>query len=497
MKTLIGTLLFILGTVPAALAEVHVAAPARAIPGSYIVVLRDVSPAARMAVPAAQVAGELAGVHGAQVTFVYERAPRGFAARMTATAAEALSRDPQVLYVEQDSEVWASAVQPGATWGLDRVDQQDRPLDGEYRYDFDGDGVNAYIIDTGIRRTHADFEGRAFDGFTSIDDGRGSNDCAGHGTHVSGTVGGATWGVAKRVALWAVRVLNCAGSGTNSGVIAGVDWVTANHVSPAVANMSLGGGASRALDDAVRASIAAGVTYVVAAGNNNRDACRYSPARVPEALTAGATTLGDARSSFSNWGTCLDLFAPGSSITSAWSSGDAATVVISGTSMASPHVAGAAVLYLDEHPGATPAEVAAAIVAAATPDRVGNPRTGSPNRLLFTRFGDVPPPPDPPCTACEHFTGSLSGARDDAYEPGGERYESPAGIHRAWLRGPAGADFDLSLQRWNGLWWATVAESAGGTSEESLTYDGSAGRYRWRVRSASGAGGYDFWLARP
>jgi hypothetical protein len=306
--------------------------------------------------------------------------------------------------------------------------------------------------------------------------------------------------VAKSVTLWAVRVLNCAGSGTNSGVIAGVDWVTANHVAPAVANMSLGGGASSALDDAVAASIASGVTYAVAAGNSNRNACNYSPARTPAAITVGATTANDARASFSNFGVCVDVFAPGAAITSSWNASDTATDVLSGTSMASPHVAGAAALYLHEHPAATPVEVSAAIVAAATVGKVANAGSGSPNLLLFTLYDDVPPPPPPPgppCTVCEHFTGSLSGTRDVAIEPGGTRYQAAAGTHQGWLRGPNTADFDLILQRWGGLRWVTVARSETASSEEAIAYVGTAGYYRWRVVSYSGSGPYDFWLIRP
>src|SRR5688572_1767472 len=245
--------------------EIRVPAGSRPIPGSYIVVLAEGATALGRGPGSAEVASEMAALHGGAVTFTYEYALHGFALRIPARAAAALARDPRVRYVEQDSEVWAVETQTDATWGLDRLDQQDLPLGGSYTYDFDGSGVNAYIIDTGIRKSHQDFGGRALDGFSAIGDGRGSDDCNGHGTHVAGTVGGATWGVAKKATLWAVRVLNCAGSGTTAGVIAGVDWVTANRVTPAVANMSLGGGASGALDDAVRRSIEAGVTYAVAA----------------------------------------------------------------------------------------------------------------------------------------------------------------------------------------------------------------------------------------
>jgi subtilisin family serine protease len=302
---------------------------------------------------------------------------------MTEEEAIALSEDPDVRFVEEDSVVEVSATQNNPPWGLDRIDERDRPLSGTYSYTRTGSGVNVYVIDTGIRRTHTQFGGRAFVGFDAIGDGRNTSDCNGHGTHVAGTVGGSTYGVAKAVRLYAVRVLNCSGSGTNSGVIAGVDWVTRNRIRPAVANMSLGGGASSALDTAVRNSIIAGVTYVVAAGNSNANAANYSPARVGEAITVGSTTSTDARSSFSNYGSVVDIFAPGSSITSAWYSGDTATRTISGTSMASPHTAGVAARYLQGNTGASPATVRNAIVSAATLNRLTGILTGTANRLLF------------------------------------------------------------------------------------------------------------------
>jgi serine protease len=556
----------------------EVQTPERAIPNQYIVVLDD------LRVGRAEVrtlTDDLVRQHGGVVLRRFEQALRGFSVRMSATAAAALARSPGVRYVEQDSVREIVATQTGATWGLDRIDQRALPLNGTYIYDTNASGVDVYIIDTGIRSTHTQFGLRVSTvGFTSISDGNGTNDCNGHGTHVAGTVGGATYGVAKGVTLHAVRVLGCNGSGSTSGVIAGIEWVTANHLNPAVANMSLGGGASTALDDAVRNSIAAGVTYAIAAGNSNANACNSSPARVTQALTVGSSTNADARSSFSNFGTCVDLFAPGSSITSAWNTSDSATNTISGTSMATPHVAGVAALYLASNPTAMPSTVHAAVVNNATQNRLTGVGTGSPNRLLYSRFGTPPVDAPPsasftfsctlltctfdgsastddngvsrytwnfgdgqtgsgaavshtyasggtftvvltvtdtanqtdsesrsvtvsagsgaPCTNCQSYTGTLSGTGDSDVQPNGTWYFSSAsGVHRGWLRGPASADFDLYLQKWNGFSWSTVARSESVTSEEQIAYNGTQGYYRWRVVSFSGSGPYTFWLQRP
>jgi subtilisin family serine protease len=368
----------------------------RAIPNHYIVVLdRDVETGPTARTTAARAAAEarnaadiavLLPEFAGTVTQRYDTAVNGFSAVMTEAQAIALSEDSRVRFVEEDSIMEADVNQTNATWGLDRIDQRTLPLSTTYSYTQTGAGVTAYVIDTGIRITHQQFAGgRARVGFDAIGDGRNGIDCNGHGTHVSGTIGGSTFGVAKGVQLVAVRVLSCSGSGSNSGVIAGVNFVTQAHVAGtrAVANMSLGGGVSTALDNAVRASIADGVVYAIAAGNSNTNAANSSPARVGEAITVGASTRTDARSSFSNFGSVVDIFAPGSSITSAWMTSDTATNTISGTSMATPHVAGAAARVLQLNPTFTPAQVRNELVNTATLNRLTGVPSGTANRLLF------------------------------------------------------------------------------------------------------------------
>ena len=346
------------------------------VPNEFIVVLQDdadVNEGARRAQG-----------RGAEVVAEWAVALRGYAVRGGPSVIEAIRSDPDVQYVEQSQEYSIETTQTGATWGLDRIDQHDLPLSTTYTYNSTGTGVTAYIIDTGIRTTHNEFGGRASFGPNYAN---GPNDdCNGHGTHVAGTVGGAMYGVAKNVKLVAVKVLNCAGSGSTSGVISGINWVAANAKKPAVANMSLGGGASTAIDNAVNNAVGTGVTFAVAAGNSNANACNYSPARAGSAITVGATTSTDARASYSNFGTCLDIFAPGSGITSAWKSSNTATNTISGTSMATPHVTGVAALYLQLFPGASPGTVTGALTSAATSGKVTSPGSGSPNRLLFTSY---------------------------------------------------------------------------------------------------------------
>ncbi|MEU2896470.1 S8 family serine peptidase [Streptomyces sp. NPDC001273] len=348
-----------------------------AVAGSYIVLLDEQTTSADKKDLAQEYGGELSRSYGAAID--------GFAADgLSETEARRLAADPAVGAVVANRTYRTTATQDDPpSWGLDRVDQADTAGDSKYTYpDQAGEGVTAYVIDTGVRVTHQDFGGRATHGYDAVDNDDTADDGNGHGTHVAATIAGSAHGVAKKADVVAVRVLDDNGSGTTEQVIAGIDWVTENHKGPSVANMSLGGAADPALDAAVQKAIASGVTFAVAAGNESADAGQGSPARVPEALTVASSTEDDAQSDFSNFGTAVDLYAPGSDITSAWNDSDEGTRTISGTSMASPHVAGAAAVYLAGHPDAGPAAVAAALTGGATADRISNPGTGTPNKLL-------------------------------------------------------------------------------------------------------------------
>ncbi|MER7818040.1 S8 family peptidase [Streptomyces sp. NPDC096153] len=345
-----------------------------AVAGSYIVLLDEKADKK-----------ELAEEYGGSLQRNYSSAVNGFSASgLSETEAKRLAADPAVDKVVQNKRFTVNATQDNPpSWGLDRVDQADTAGDSKYTYpDGAGEGVTAYVIDTGVRVTHKDFEGRASHGFDAIDNDETADDGNGHGTHVAGTIAGTSHGVAKKAKIVAVRVLDDSGSGTTEQVVAGIDWVTKNHQGPSVANMSLGGGADPALDQAVQKAVAAGVTFGVAAGNESSDAGQGSPSRVKEAITVASSTKDDKQSDFSNFGSVVDIYAPGSDITSAWNDSDEGTKTISGTSMATPHVVGAAAVYLAGHKDATPDQVAKALTDGATPDKIGNPSEGTPNKLL-------------------------------------------------------------------------------------------------------------------
>ncbi|MBQ1050408.1 S8 family peptidase [Micromonospora sp. C51] len=409
----LATLAMLAAATPAMAAEpvgtVRSAGGATAVKDSYIVVFKD-SEVSRTAVGSS--VDRLLRRHGGATARTYSAAVRGAEVRVSARAAARIAADPAVAYVEQNHVVSLAGTQTNPpSWGLDRIDQRNLPLNSSYTYPNTATNVTSYVIDTGIRTTHSDFGGRATWGTNTVDSN--NTDCNGHGTHVAGTVGGSAYGVAKATRLVAVKVLNCSGSGTNAGVIAGIDWVTANAVKPAVANMSLGGGANTSVDNAVINSINSGVTYAVAAGNGNalgqrQNACNYSPARAAPAITVGATQSNDAAASFSNYGTCVDILAPGVSITSAWHTSNTATNTISGTSMASPHVAGVAALVLSANPSWSPQQVRDYLVSNSTPNVISNVGSGTPNQLLYVVNGSTPPPTNDFSVSVSPTSGSVT-----------------------------------------------------------------------------------------
>jgi len=453
------------------------------IQGQYIVVLKE--EAARLRDEAARahvqtidaVAPQIAEQHGARLTRTYLHALRGFVVQASPKALERLLMDDRVAYVEEDGVVSINATQSNATWGLDRSDQRDLPLNSTYVYNTTASNVNTYIVDTGVLGSHSEFTGRMIGGYTAISDANGTNDCNGHGTHVAGTVAGTVYGIAKGAKVSPIRVLGCNGSGTNSGVIAGMDWVAGNHIKPAVANMSLGGGASTATDDAVARMTNAGVVVVVAAGNDNSNACNYSPARAASAITVGSTTNTDARSSFSNFGNCLDIFGPGSSITSAWYTSNTATNTISGTSMASPHVAGVAALYLADNPTASVSAVTNAIINNATLNKVTSAGTNSPNRLLYSIFGGSTTPDTTAPTTPASLAASVASASQ---------------INLSWTASTDAGGSGLAgyrIERCQGSGCTNFAQIATSTTNSfSNTGLTAATSYSYRVRAYDGAG---------
>ena len=447
---------------------------------------------------------------GVEPDRVFRHAVKGFTAELSEREAEVLSRDPDVALVEPEQPVKLFAVRSTSLWGLDRVDQRSLPLNGSISTAGSGVGVRAYVLDTGIRASHSQFGGRVTAGYDAFSDGQNSNDCHGHGTHVAGTVAGSSYGVAPAASLTAVRVLDCSGSGSNLGVIAGINWMIQNHVSgPAVANMSLGGGFSSAINAAVQSAIDDGIVMAVAAGNESANACGVSPASTPNAITVGATTSADARASYSNYGSCLDIFAPGSGITSAWYTSDSASASLSGTSMATPHVAGAIALLLEASPAASPAAIGSALAAAGSTGVVSSRGSGSPDLFLYAGDPSVPSPPPaptpppPPAPANNNFasavslsslspvTGTTAGANHETGEP--MHVAASAGASASvWYSWTAPSDGSLTLST-QGSSFDTLLAVYTGSSVSGLTVRGSnddvAGGTTWsRVSVAAQAG---------
>ncbi|KGN37163.1 serine protease [Knoellia subterranea KCTC 19937] len=464
-----------------------------AIPGEYIVVLKDQKQSVAGAKASAR---SMAAKHGGTVRHTYGTALDGYSAKMSAAQAARVAADPAVARVEQAFRVEAIDSQSNPpSWGLDRIDQADTPLNSRYDYPSNaGQGVHVYIVDSGVNLGHSEFTGRTGSGYDFVDYDSNPADCNGHGTHVAGTAAGTRYGVAKKATVHAVRVLDCDGSGSNADIIAGIDWVRANAIKPAVVNYSIGCSSrcsSTSMDNAVSSLLNSGVMFVQAGGNGNDDACYYSPQHVNGALTIGNSTSSDAKASSSAWGSCVDLFAPGTSITSAWYTSSTAYNTISGTSMASPHVAGAVALYLGANPSATTSQVASAIINNAEPSTLTGIPSGTPNRLLNTEFllGGTTPGPTP--TGCTGMTsvrsGSLSNGQSTTLP---YFYDGTAGTITVCLDGPTGTDFDVVLQRWNGSTWSTVARGETPSPDERFTYSNSSGYYQLVVSSWSGSGSF-------
>ncbi len=464
------------------------------IPNRYIVVLEE-APLLETSTSVETVASALSNKHRGKPDKIYSNALKGYSVEMTETAALKLAEDPLVKYVEEDAIVESQAIQTDATWGISRIDQRDwqYPLSTEYRYNATGAGVHVYVIDSGVLTSHPEFGGRAVEGYDPFVDHVPFTECSGHGTHVAGTIGSNTYGVAKGVVIHSVRVQPCSDYATTSTVIAGIDWINRNVQFPAVANMSLASTYSRSFEDAVKNSIARGITYTVSAGNYATNACNYSPAHLPEAITVGSMGSSDSWDPSTNYGSCIDLFAPGVSIRSVWNATDFGTFDLSGTSTAAPHVAGVAALYLEKHPNATPAQVQDALIANATQGAVYGLTSSTPNRLLFSDFLESAITPVG-CTG-ESFDGVLLANGATAFQSSKVGFVAPQGILKGNLNVPDNANFRLHLEKkTNGGKRASdfqiLASSPGGGIKESIEFRVKNGTYRWRIESLTGTGSY-------
>jgi subtilisin family serine protease len=459
----------------------------RPVPNRYIVVFDEAM--SNLANDARGLADDLNRDHPGIIHDVYSSAINGYSVELSYKEAIRLSEDPRVKFVEQDSFVSETDVEANPGWGLDRLDQRALPYDLAYSFNGQGNGVNVYVLDSGILPTHIDLQGRVVSAFDAVHDNTPLNQCNGHGTGVAGVVGSTSFGVAKQVMLYDVRVLPCTGDGTVSNVISGIDWITKHAIKPAVANVSLQAGFSPSMNSAVIASINSGVTYIVAAGNNNENACNWSPSAVASAVVAGATNSADTRVGWSNFGACVDLFAPGEGVSTIWNGGDTVTTYASGTSFSSPYATGVAALYLEQHPTSLPSEVASALVSSATTNVVIDPGVDSPNLLLYSMVAA----PAPVGCSGNIFTGSLPSPGTIDYQSNISGFTGNAGKYSAKMQLPTDASFSLSLERKGGTKWSAVATSVGG----SITYMGRSGIYRWKVADVSGSGSYSLCAQTP
>ena len=480
----------------------------RPVADQYIVVMNDEVAQFGDENGVGHVVSELAQTYGGRVLKTYSNALKGYSVLMTEADAVKLSEDPRVKFVEEDGVVEGQTVQENATWGLSRIDQRtwSYPYDPNYTYDASGRGVSVYVLDTRVLTTHPDFEGRAIAAFDAYNDSRPVSDCSMHGTHVAGTIASRTFGVAKNAMIYSVGVLPCSGAGTDSTVIAGLDWVSRQASRPAVLNMSFTGAVSSAEESAVQNLINSGFTAVAASGNFNADACNYSPGRMADVINVGATDERDYRDTNSNFGRCVDIFAPGVAILSTWNytTGETAAV-ISGTSTAAPHVAGAAAVYLETNPTASARQVSDYLIAQGTAGGLTNTGSNSPNLLLYSyASGGTPSPtptpspsPTPTPTACSgvEFAGYLSSGAS-AYQSSSNGFVGRSGLYSGNLAPPAGSSFTLYLEK-KAKVWSRVAVATSSGSSQNLTYRGSRGTYRWRVVSASGEGFYDLCSVTP
>jgi aqualysin 1 len=479
---------------------------AKAIPNRYIVVMNDDVASDGDETGVGNAVSEIVREHPGKVGKIYSSALKGYSSEMSEEDAARLSQDPRVKFVEEDGEVEAQAVQENATWGLSRIDQRawSYPYDPNYTYDASGRGVSVYVLDTRVLTTHPDFEGRAVAAFDAYNDSRPVSDCSMHGTHVAGTIASRTFGVAKNATIYSVGVLPCSGAGTDSTVIAGLDWVSRHASRPAVINMSFAGGVSSAEESAIQNLINSGITAVAASGNYNADACSYSPGRMADVINVGATSEADYRDTNSNIGRCVDIFAPGVAITSTWNYTTGETQgIMSGTSTAAPHVAGAAAVYLESNPTASARQVSDYLMAQGTVGVLSNIGNGSPNLLLYSYASGGAPTPTPtptptPAPACSgvEFGGYLSSG-GSAYQSSSNGFVGRSGTYQGNLVVPTGSNFTLYLEKKGSKRWSSVAVATASGSLQNLSYSGSRGTYRWRVASESGEGSYDLCSVTP